>query len=372
MSLRIVFLINHLSGSGGAQKAAISICTQLARKGYVIDLIALDGRSYQYLELDENIRLRQFWTGPRKADLRPVRAFTKLVQQAQLHRLLIRGSQPKVIVSFTTGASMAVLPVVSHYCVPVIASERNALPRHGRDHQWHDRILQLYKKATLVTSNSLSVLRYLEANGIRQTFHTPNPYFLPTAFKQKEECVKPIENLLAVGGLREQKGFDVLLKAFAHSAFGGKPDVRLTIIGEGALRADLEQLAIGLGISEQIDWLGVVNDVTPHYLAADALILPSRWEGVPNVLLEALGAGVPCIASDIPGVREYVEPGCHALTFQSENHADLARQLDAIALAGKLRSDLSNNGRELAAKIAENNSIDCWVRAIDVAQQQFA
>jgi len=109
--------------------------------------------------------------------------------------------------------------------------------------------------------------------------------------------------LLCVGRLHEQKGFDWLL-ALAPELFRRLPEHDVVILGEGPERNTLSELAIGLGIQDRVHLVGWRADVPQWMHAAEMLLLPSRWEGMPNVLIEAMGLGLPVVAASVEGVRE--------------------------------------------------------------------
>ena len=98
----------------------------------------------------------------------------------------------------------------------------------------------------------------------------------------------------AVGSLSYQKGFDLLLSAFARLS---DTSLHLVILGEGPLRSELEKQIRVLGIEERVHLPGFVKDPVNIIAQADLFVLSSRWEGFPNVLLEALSTGVPIVAA---------------------------------------------------------------------------
>ena len=133
---------------------------------------------------------------------------------------------------------------------------------------------------------------------------------------------------VCAGRLEEQKGQDVLLEALAEVRRRGL-EFTVALAGEGSQRAALERRVESLGLASQVRLLGQLDDVAPLLAAADAVVLPSRWEGLPLGLLEALVRGRPVVASAVGGIPEVVEDGVHGR---------LVPPGDSIALADALES----------------------------------
>jgi glycosyltransferase involved in cell wall biosynthesis len=134
--------------------------------------------------------------------------------------------------------------------------------------------------------------------------------------------------LLAVGRLSAQKGFDILLPAFAQLR-ATAPAAHLTIVGTGPDRAALEAQAAALGLTEHVTFRGFVQNPYPLMRAADVYVLSSRYEGFPNVALESLACGTPVVATTCPGVGELILPGINGWLAPVEDVAGLARALVA-------------------------------------------
>lgn len=114
--------------------------------------------------------------------------------------------------------------------------------------------------------------------------------------------IAPEERIVvAAGRLVEQKGFDLLLDAFARL---DRPGVHLVIAGEGEEEAELRAHADCLGVAGRVHWLGFRSDVRAVLAAADIFALSSRREGMANVMLEAMAVGTPVVAVEVSGVRE--------------------------------------------------------------------
>ena len=162
--------------------------------------------------------------------------------------------------------------------------------------------------------------------------------------------------ILFVGRLAPVKNLPCLLRALGAAR---RKDWSLTICGQGPLRSELESLAADLEVSHQINWLGFRGDVPQLMARHHALVLSSWHEGMPNVVLEALALSLPVVASDIPAIRNALGDSDAALLFPSDDHEALARQLGRLEQTPKLARELSEHGREHAAKY----SVTCFIQA---------
>ena len=150
--------------------------------------------------------------------------------------------------------------------------------------------------------------------------------------------------ILGVGRMTTQKGFDVLIQAFARLHATRK--CRLIILGDGKLLAAHQQLVEELGVSEAVDFPGFSDNPYPSMKHADVFVLSSRWEGSPNVLTEALAMGTPVVATDCPsGPREILQGGRIAPLIPMDDvsaMADaMAQMLDSPPPTEQLRSAVS-------------------------------
>lgn len=143
--------------------------------------------------------------------------------------------------------------------------------------------------------------------------------------------------LLAVGRLSRQKGFDLALPAFAR-LLPDVPHAHLTIVGTGPDEQALRRQADELGLGERVTFRGFVQNPYPLMRAADLYVLSSRYEGFPNVALEALACGTPVVATACPGVDALVLPGINGWLAPVDDVAGLA-----VALARALRAPLATD-----------------------------
>jgi glycosyltransferase involved in cell wall biosynthesis len=154
--------------------------------------------------------------------------------------------------------------------------------------------------------------------------------------------------LVAVGRLAAQKNHALAIRALARV-----PTATLAIIGTGPLRQRLEREAEEAGVRDRVVFAGVRADARAVMGAADAVVLPSAWEGLPLVGLEALAAGTPLVATAARGVRELLTDGETALVVPSGDERALGQAIERVLDDRELADRLRRNGLELAAAHSE-------------------
>jgi glycosyltransferase involved in cell wall biosynthesis len=158
--------------------------------------------------------------------------------------------------------------------------------------------------------------------------------------------------------LEQQKGQDVLIEAAALVHRRGL-EFTLALAGEGSLRATLEAQAARLGIGARVRFLGQVEAIGPLLLAADAVAIPSRWEGLPLTLLEALVRGRPVVASAVGGIPELVEDGKTGRLVPADDAEALAEALEQFHRKPDAAMRL---GRAGARRVRESHT---WARVAE-------
>lgn len=166
--------------------------------------------------------------------------------------------------------------------------------------------------------------------------------------------------ILSVGRLSREKAQADLIIAFQQFCEAHR-DSRLVIVGDGPERQNLEAAARTYRVDDRIIFTGQISDVQPFYALADVFVLPSHSEGSPNVLLEAMAAQVPVVATAVGGVPEIVENEMSALLTPPKNPSAMAsaidRVLNDVALGTRLK-------RSSAALIVKNHSPQEYLRAM--------
>ena len=241
----------------------------------------------------------------------------------------------------------------------IVAGLHNALKR--LQDIWMARASYVYADAAFGVSSGVAAdLRRLPGMA-RERVHTVyNPVVAEDVDRKAREPVDhpwiggdgpPV--ILAVGRLSAQKGFSTLLAAFARLLT--RRPARLVVLGEGKRRPQLLSLARRLGVAEHVDFPGFVDNPYAFMARASLFVLSSRYEGLANVLIEAMACGCPVVSTDCPhGPREVLEDG---------KHGPLAPVGDAEALAAAMARTLDAPPRPEALR--ERASFFNAARAID-------
>ena len=159
-----------------------------------------------------------------------------------------------------------------------------------------------------------------------------------------------------VGRLAAEKNLSALVRAVA--GLGGRPPIRLVLVGAGPLERELRAEADAAGVD--VDFQGVVDQrrLPAIYASADAFVLPSFTEGHPKALLEAMSSGVACVASNCSGNRSLLVDGVTGLLFDASRPDELAACLDRVLMDRPLAAKLGRAAREV---VTERYDLAAWV-----------
>lgn len=310
--INLMILIPSMEG-GGSERFTLHLLRQLPRNRYRITLLMVD-RSGPLLS-DIPSWIRTLGT----AHSRVLKSLPALIGT-------IRRVKPDVVMS--TLSHLNILMALARPLIPreirVIARESNTISRNNANQPFPKLFDQLYR---LFFSNLDGII--CQSNDmfrdLMDNFHIPaskmkmipNPVDNLTIAARADSMIRSGESpwpssecikLLACGRLHMEKGFDLLLRALAlMNEKANHPDCSryrswsLRVIGHGPLRQELTDLTQELGLQNSVNFMGYVDDPIPWMAGADLFLLPSRFEGCPNALLENLAAGTPAVAFDCPG-----------------------------------------------------------------------
>ena len=263
----------------------------------------------------------------------------------ELERLLQRHC-PRRVVSFLSRTNMRTCSALWWRDCHLVVSERNDLRKQQLPFPWPRFRRLLYRRADVLTANTTGVMESLVP--LFQARHLallPNPLPMPVV-PAAVGSAGDRQGFVTVARLVPQKGIDVLIRALAQTS-GAAQDWSLTLVGDGPEREALERQVLQAGLEEKVHFLGFRSDPQTSLLQAGVFVLPSRYEGMPNALLEAMAVGLAVVVTDAsPGPLEVVEAGVSGLVVPSDEPAALADALDRLAAQPQLRERLGAAARE--------------------------
>jgi glycosyltransferase involved in cell wall biosynthesis len=170
-----------------------------------------------------------------------------------------------------------------------------------------------------------------------------NPAHVDDAIDGREQVA------VCVSKLRYEKGIDVLLQAW-RLVHQQAPQARLIIVGSGYLQTQLACLAKALDIANSVEFTGLQSDIPAQIHRGSLAVLPSRWEGMPNALLEAMACGLPCVATRVSGSEDIIQHGVNGLLVGSEDYQGMAQALLTLLHDPQLAQKYGQAARETVVR----------------------
>jgi glycosyltransferase involved in cell wall biosynthesis len=350
---RIAFYLPSLRG-GGAERVMLTLANAFASRGFEVDLVLAEATGEYMSEISPDVRL---------VDLRSSRVMTSLPALVRY----LRRERPRVLLSAMSHANVVAVwaRALAGKSIRVVVSQHNNHSQsikllytkvRERITTWMMRPSYVRADAVIAVSKGVGddlargicypverikvVHNPVDLTRIRQQAkeHIDHPWFLPHE--------PPV--IMSAGRLAPEKDFVTLLRSFSklrktHAA-------RLVILGEGVLRAELQDLACELGIEADVSMPGFVGNPFAYMARARSFVLSSRTEGLPTVLIEALACGCSVVSTDCPsGPVEILEDG---------KWGRLVPVGDMEALAHAMAATLDETGRRDAMTRASDFDLD--------------
>ncbi len=342
---------------GGAQRSLLGLCQRWVEQGSRVTLVTLSGAESDFHVPDGRIaRVALARTGNSGSFLAAIGA--NLGRIAALRRA-IDAARPDVVLSFMSATNVLTLLATRRSGVPVVVAERTFPGAHviGRSRATMRRFT--YRWASAVVAQTAETAAWIhEQTGVERIEVIANglaPEFRLEALPSAREA-----RVLAVGRLGHEKGFDLLLRAWAQVG-GARRGWRLRIVGDGPERERLRSLARELSIEAEVELPGPTADVHAEYLAAQVFVLPSRFEGFPNALIEALASGCRCVAFDCrTGPREILGRLDSGTLVSPEDVPGLAKAIESSIASGESEHERAGRARLAQAEFSLESAFQKW------------
>lgn len=326
-----------------------TLADAFARRGHHVTLLTLDASSGDFFQVANGVeRIGLGRHGPARSWI--ARLYANVMRIIEIGAVVDR-VRPEAVISFITEMNVLMIVACARRRIPVLISERVDPRFHRLSRLWSWLRWLTYPHASGLVVQTDAVAEWLIASQPRMPTVTviPNPV---QRLARAEQRAPPSARayLFAAGRLTHQKGFDVLIGALALLVHQGV-DLELVIAGEGTERSALLRLAGELGVAERVRLVGHTADVEAWMTAAFAFVLSSRYEGFPNILLEALACGTAAIATDCPsGPREILDSGAAGMLVPCEDPAAIAQAVMTLRMDPDLRGRLRRLGPDAVGR----------------------
>lgn len=186
----------------------------------------------------------------------------------------------------------------------------------------------------------------------------------PRSFNSKEKSKVNKKQFLAAGRFNYQKGFDLLIESF--NTFSKRNDEwKLVIVGDGKEKFKLLKKVNKYKLGDRIIFESFTNNIKEYFLNSSVLLLPSRWEGMPMIVLESLEMGVPVISYDITAVEPLITNGKEGIIVKGFDKDEFSIAMENMVSSPNLIEDMSKECRIKAREFDVENIRDKWIELID-------
>lgn len=351
----ILFIVNALYA--GAGKILLFVAGACARAGWKVTVATLYDDSVGDYHVD-GVNFINF-------DI-PMKTRIWRLQALRIIRKRIKGIQPTIICAFISDVvfmtRLATLGLKTFF----VAAERGdpyILPS-----KWIIPVKWAYRNSDYSVFQLKGAQDFFDEKVQKNSVIIPNPY-------STGECVKPYngtrnKTVVSVGRFVEQKGYDVLLNAFRifHDAH---PDYRLIIYGDGPLKDNYMEQIKQLNLDDSVFLPGFIHNI-PKTIREDGIfVLSSRFEGIPNALIEAMSVGIPTISTDCSpgGPRFLTNNGRRGILVPVDDTEAIANAMSIVADDNEKALRYSLLGLEIIDELNPQRIEEKWLRVFDNAYQ---
>ncbi|MCX7901000.1 MAG: glycosyltransferase family 4 protein [Burkholderiaceae bacterium] len=292
-------------------------------------------------------------------------------------RRVLTAERPDIVLSLMPAQNVIAVLAGFGLGIAMLVSEHVHPPAHEIGRVWARLRAWVYPRASAVVALTEESRKWLESNcAVAPVRVIPNPVNWPLPTGQPVLAINDIVDpsrriVLAVGRMQRQKGFDLLLDAFARVAPVHR-EWDLVILGDGEERTILASRAAALGIADRVLMPGRVGNLSDWYERADLFVLSSRYEGFGNVLVEAMASGTACISFDCPtGPRDIIRDGVDGILVPpADGPTGLAAAIERLIVNQDERSRMAAQARDVLHQYSEERILAMWDEAFRCALER--
>lgn len=345
--------------AGGAERVLGMLADHWAAEGREVTLLTIGDEGSFYPLRPEVRRAALHLDAPTRG---AGEAALRVAQRVAGLRRELGRARPDAVVAFLEAVNTMTLLASVGAPWRVVVSERNAPGRLPLGRAWELLGRSVVSRADAIVMQSGGAAARLAPAAARRAVVVPNPVRpMPVSAAPREHAI------VAVGRLEHQKGMDLLVDAFARIA-DRHPGWRLEIWGEGRERPALERRIADHGLGGRAALRGRTTDPEGVMARAGLFVLPSRFEGFPNVLAEAMATGAPVVAADCEfGPRELIRPGVDGVLVPCDRVDALADAMASLLADEPRRRAIGGAAPAVAERFGAPRVLARWTAVVDGA-----
>lgn len=351
----VAFLIMDFSNGGGTERVTSVIANNLKKKNYEISVISCQNGERSRFFLENGVNLFSLH-GEKENNkiLRKIRTYNILKE-------IVIEKKIDIIIAVDVALYLYLFPLQIRHICKCIAWE------HFNYYIAKNRVIKLARKLAAKYADGIVVLGKNDLNNYKKNINNiKNIKYIynPIAIKIDPSANMKSKNIIAMGRLAEQKGFDLLIESWSKLE-KDFPDWTLNVFGEGSLREVLEKQIQRYKL-EQIHLRGYAKDVDFELLNSSIFVLPSRYEGFVLVLMEAQAKGLPCVAFNCKeGPAEIIDDGVNGFLVEPLNTEMFAQKLRILMENERLRNEFSEKSTKDLGRFNTDKIINKWIDIIE-------
>jgi glycosyltransferase involved in cell wall biosynthesis len=354
---KILFYINTID-YGGAERVLVNLANEFSTRDYEVILVT---SYYEREEYKLNKKVKRLSLEDKEKNQSFIkRNFTRTIKLRNLCKI----EKPDIVISFMAESNFRAIIATSFLGIKNLISIRNDPSKEYPNILYRLIAKVLYSLASGCVFQTEDAKKWFPKRIQRKSkiiLNHVDEKFYQVDFKGERR------NIVTVGRLESQKNHKLLIEAFAKIV-NDFPNENLIIYGDGSQRKSLSELTKAFGIEEKVTFMGTCKDIQEKIKDAKLFVLSSNYEGLPNVVMEAMTLGIPVIATDCPcgGPRMLIHNDKNGILVKVNNIQEMANAMRKVLSNSTFANSLSYNAKIVAKEFEPSKVFEQWENYINI------